>query len=400
MKRPLAAILSALALCSCGGGSSTKPEPDPAGGKKEPEVVADVDLEAECLAASKKWKTLRAKYSAEGATNVTLTLAFDRAGRAALHIEPGLRLVLDGGTLTARIQEKEGKFRVAAVPIGHLYAAAVAIRDGRPLPEIGSNPAVPDGHLVTDLALGIDERGRAARNAVLTVSLSDTPAFGWLSLLHPREGFTVRAQERTAVVSGPCGRVAIDRDTGTLVEWFIEPPGGRSARLKRESFAADEALDPALFVLDGEPASAVDTRSVVRDYMIPLALELIGREKDWKKRAGKTLAFARAYYRSAWTAAEIDRLAVLGAARRHEIARELQARNPDLPAADIEAAAARTALPTIGKAVTGEISYDEQVFGSLAQPADKEMENEFRAGFLAVVSEELMQRALDAGKDK
>lgn len=162
----------------------------------------------------------------------------------------------------------------------------------------------------------------------------------------------------------------------------------------------DEVLDPALFVLEGEPASAVDTRSVVRDFMIPLAMELLGREKEWKRRLGRTLSFARAYYRSAWTAAEIDRLAVLGAARRHEIARELQAKNPDLPQADIDAAAARTALPTIGKSIAGEMAYDEQVFGSLAQPADKDMENEFRAGFLQVVGEELMQRALDAGKDK
>lgn len=400
MNRLLAVFLAALALCSCGGGSSTKPEPDPAGGKTAPENPADVDLEAECLAASGKWKTLRAKYSAEGATNVSLTLAVDRSGRAALHIEPGMGRVMDGGLLSARLQARDGTYRVATVRIGYLLAAALAIRDGKPLPESSANPPVPAQHLVVDLELGIDERGKAQRNASLAVALPEMPSFGWLLLLRPREGFTVRAADRTAVVSGPCGRVAIDRDTGSLVEWILEPPGGRAARLRRESFAADEPLDPALFTLAGEPAAEVDARSLSRESVIPLTLELTNSEKDWKRRLGRSLGMARAYYRAAWSAAEIDRLASLGAARRHEIARELQARNPDLPQADIDAAASRTALPTIGEAISAEISYDAQVFVQLAQPVDGEGEREFQSGFMEVVNDEILQPALDAGKGK
>lgn len=178
MTRALPALLAALTLAGCGGGSERKPEP--AGNGATPETAADVDLEAECREASKKWSTLSARYDAEGPVSVRVTIAFERGGRAALHIDPGVGMVLDGGLLHARVQERSGEFVVATVPIGHLYAAVAAIRAGKPLPAAGASPPVPDGHVVTDLSLSVDERGRSQRTAVLAVTLGETPTFGWL----------------------------------------------------------------------------------------------------------------------------------------------------------------------------------------------------------------------------
>ncbi|KAF0240911.1 MAG: hypothetical protein FD180_4710 [Planctomycetota bacterium] len=400
MKRPLASLLTALCLTSCGGDDGKNPDPKPGNGNSASENPADVDLEAECRAAADKWKTLQAKYSAEGATNVVVTLAFDRSGRAALHVEPGIALVLDGATLHFRAPDAEGNFLVAAVPIGHVFAAAIAIADGKPLPARGENPPVPAGHVGANLALGLDDRGRSQRHAQLAVSLRESSPFGWLSLLHPQEGYTVRAVDRTAVVSGPCGRVAIDRDTGSLVDWQLEPPGGRLARLRRESFAIDEPLDPALFKLAGKPMEPHEVRGLVLDYTMQLSQEVLGKEKEWKLRLDRTIAFVTAYYRAAWTDAEIGRLAELGAKRRREIAKEYRANHPDWAQADIDAAVSNSGLPTIAEAVREEMSYNVQVFVHLARPASQEMEDEFTARFTRVVTEELAERALAAGKDR
>lgn len=398
MPRLAPALLAALALAGCGGGSDRKPEP--AGNGAPPEHSPEVDLEAECRAASTRWSTLQARYDAEGSTSVRVTIAYERGGRAALHLDPGESMVLDGGLLRARVQTRTGEWIVATVPMGHFFAAVAAIRQGKPLPAAGACPPIPSGHVVTDISLSVDERGRAQRNAVLAVALGEVPAFGWLELLRPREGFTVRADGRTAVISGPCGRVAIDRDTGSLVEWILDPPGGRPARFRRESIAVDAPLEPALFRLEGKPASEQDSRAVARDYMVPLALELVGKERDWNLRLARTLDLARAWYRSAWGEAEIRRLGDLGAARRREIAAELRKNNPDLPQADIDAASARTALPTIGDAVGPETSYDARFFAGLAQPTDRESEAEFREGLEQVIIQELLERALEAGKDR
>ncbi|MEK7466464.1 MAG: hypothetical protein AAB074_03525 [Planctomycetota bacterium] len=400
MKRPLITLVAALVLSSCGGDDGKNPDPKPDNGKTAPENPADVDLEAECRAAAGKWKTFQAKYGAEGATNVVVTLAYDRAGRAALHVEPGIALVLDGGTLSVRAPDGEGNFLVASVPIGHVYAAATAIAAGKPQPARGENPPVPPGYIGTDVALRLDEQGRAERHILLTVSLKETAPFGWLSLLRPQEGMTVRAVDRTAVISGLCGRVTIDRDTGSLIDWQLEPPGGRLARLKRESFAIDEALDPALFKLAGKPMAPVQVRGIVLDYAMQLSLEVLGKDKDWKRRLERALGSVRAYYRAAWTDAEIEVLAALGAKRRNEIARELRAKNPGLSQEDIDAAAERSGLPSIGEAIGEEISYNIQVFTHLARPMSEEADEEFKMGFERVVNEEVALRALEAGKGK
>ncbi|MCE9584007.1 MAG: hypothetical protein K8T20_16100 [Planctomycetes bacterium] len=401
MKRHLPALLALLALCSCGGGSSTHSDPPPGKGEGvKPVPVADVDLEAECRAAAGRWKTLQAVYKAEGGSSATLTLAVDREGRAALRVDPGVALVLDGASLWARIPKQTGGYEVARVPIGRIFASAQAISQGKPLPGRDENPRVPAGHLVADLALSADEQGRSERHAQLAVSLAETATFGWLELLHPREGFTIRADGRTAVISGPLGRIAIDRDSGALSEWILEAAGGRPGRLKAESLSMDKPLDEALFRIEGDPAPELQVRALVREYTFNLAAEVVGRDKDEARRMNRAIGFVRSYYRAAWSDAEIQRLGKLGAARRKEVEKELRASNPDLPAADIEAASANTALPTIGEEIRKEIEYDIKVFGQIAGPSDEAAAQEYQAAFVDVVQEELAQRALDAGSGK
>jgi len=352
------------------------------------------DLEAECLASAGKWKTIRIEYDVEGASPARVTFAMERGGRVLLRAEPGPTIVLDGGWNSFRTLDESGKVVLARVPVGSLLASATAVLEGKPIPPRGEPPPVPPDRAIADIALSLSPKGQAERHLTIAFSLSDRPAFGWLDRLRPSEGVTIRAVDRSAVASGPAGRVVIDRDTGALLDWTLEPPAGRPSRIRATSLEVDKPLDPEIFVLAGSPAPPVMCRQILLTHTINFCLQLASGGSD---RTPRVLAMARAYYRHGWTAAEIDRLAGLGAARRNEVARRLKEANPDIAQSEIDAAASQAAVTPIADALEAEVRDEVQLFARLARPKDP---GGFQEAFFRILDEEITRPAFEAARNK
>ncbi|MBI2920335.1 MAG: hypothetical protein HYY18_04545 [Planctomycetes bacterium] len=352
-----AALSAALLAPGCGGGDGEKQPSDPvAGNGGGATSTPAADLEAECRAASLRWKTLRVVYKAEGGNPTTVTLAAEQGGRIVLRADPGPAIALDGAWCSFRVPGPGGKSLADRAPIGYLHAAARAVAAGSELPPRGESPALPPYRVTADLSLSLDPAGHAERHMSLQFNFEESPSFGWLAAVRVAEGVTVRGDEKIAVAQGPAGRIAVDRATGALLDWVLEPPDGRAARLHAESLEVDQPLDPALFRLDGDPAP----RSLSRRNLLSWTLSLLNRSRpgSTEEETKRFELFVRAYYRAAWTDAELDVLAEAGAAKRREAARRLKEEHPEATAEDIAAASGRAALAPIEEALEKPFAAD------------------------------------------
>lgn len=391
-------LFAALLAAGCGGGDGEKKDPGPEAGNGGGSLPPAADLEAECRAASLRWKTLRVVYKAEGINPATVTLAAEQGGRIVLRADPGPAIALDGAWCTFRVAGPDGRPLADRAPIGYLHAAAVAIAAGQELPPRGEAPDLPPRRTTADLALSLDPAGHAERHMSLQFNLQESPVFGWLGALGVAEGVTVRADDKVALSQGPAGRIAIDRATGVLIEWVLEPPDGRAARIRAESVEVDQPLDPALFRLDGDPAP----RSLSRKNLLLWTVSL-------HRRAGAANAeeefrrfglFLRAYYRAAWTDDDIDKLAEAGAAKRRDTARRLKEEHPEATAEDIATASSRTALEPIGEALDQPFRDDVEALFRLVRAESPEVKRQIALLANKAMSEEVAVPAFERSAKK
>jgi hypothetical protein len=383
MKRLLAlAMACAFFAPGCGGGADPA-DPKPANGGGE--TAPPVNLEAECRAAADKWKTFRAEYRGDDAASPTITVALGREGNAAVRFSDGNAFVLQSGWL--RIVAEGG--RVTRIPVGEIVHAMRALERREPMPARGAGLDVPAGCYSVEFRLGVAADGRRERSISLGFSPSSGPVFGWLQFLAPADGTTIRAADRTAVVTGTMGRLEIDRDSGGLRDWVVEGSGG--SRITATALEVDRPLDPALFRLDGEPADPEAARQLTVHMVLRVGREIGPRRMD----EDFPRDLARACFRFAWREEDLEALAATGARRRAEASREMRASHPDISDQDLEAvsgAACRNAIEEALEPGASMVAYQLQ---SAFRFQDKEAVRMLLEEVRKTASEEVFQPAVE-----
>jgi hypothetical protein len=356
-----------------------------------------VDLEAECRAASTKWRTLLAVYEADSPTPAKVTVAVERGRRLAIRVENLCAMVVDESGYALSMSGAEG-VRRTRVPLGELIASTQALRDGRPIPGRGVPAALPLDRVFANISLRADRDGKVSRAIAIGCGVRPVEVFQWLGHLHPRDGVTIRALDRTAVAAGPDGRVAIDRDTGALLDWTLEPHGGRPARIRAVVLEADQPLPDSCFAVAGDPLPGPLARAIARDYALVLFQDALVTPSE--KRRERALGLARAFYRFAWTDADLDGLAALGAEKRRTEAERIRTQYPGTPEAEILLAAQSAAKAPIREAAAAELREDAAVWVAMAAPRSEHEIPALQREFATVVEEEVCAPALERSKSR
>jgi hypothetical protein len=162
--------------------------------------------------------------------------------------------------------------------------------------------------------------------------------------------------------------------------------------------APDVPLDPALFVVAGDPPEDRLRHRTLLGYLLPFMVELSRRRPE--ERLERTIAMARVYYQVAWTADDISKLAALGAEKQKSAAEDLRRMSPDITDAEVRAASYSAAVLPIRDAVETLALEDLDLFRVALQPRTEDELRKFLRAYEDVVEAALVRPAWESLRAK